>query len=83
LESGFASLSQFKLCGTVAVSDVAVFWTMMPTNEEVNRDVTAYYTRKEYFAYGLQVQSLMIYYFTLHLVIFHFTFPFFYILIIV
>lgn len=60
LESGFASLSQFKLHGTVAAGDGAVFRMMMPTNEEVDGDVTAYYTRKGYFAYGLQVQSLLI-----------------------
>jgi hypothetical protein len=28
---------------------------VIPTNEEVDGDVTAYYTQKGYFAYGLQV----------------------------
>jgi hypothetical protein len=74
MESGFASPSQFKLHGTVAAGDGVV----SRTNKEVNGDVTAYYTWKGYSAYGLQVQSLMIYYITLHLVIFHFTFPFLY-----
>jgi hypothetical protein len=46
LENGFASLSQFKLCGTVAAGDGVVFWMMMPTKKEVNGDVTAYYTWK-------------------------------------
>jgi len=31
----------------------------MPTNEEVEGDVTAYYTRKGYYAYGLQVCTLI------------------------
>jgi hypothetical protein len=55
LENGFASLSQFKLRGTVAAGDGIVFRMVMPTNEEVDGDVAAYYTRKGYFAYGLQV----------------------------
>jgi hypothetical protein len=43
LENGFA---QFKLHGTtVAAGDGVVFQMMMPTNEEVNGDVTAYYTQ--------------------------------------
>jgi hypothetical protein len=55
LENGFAALSQFKLHGTVAAGDGIVFRMVMPTNEQVDGDVTAYYTRKGYFAYGLQV----------------------------
>jgi hypothetical protein len=31
----------------------------MPTNEEVEGDVNAYYTRKGYYAYGLQVCTLI------------------------
>jgi hypothetical protein len=54
LEHGFASLSNFKLRGTVAAGDGVVFQMAMPTNEDVDGDVTAYYTRKGYYAYGLQ-----------------------------
>jgi hypothetical protein len=31
----------------------------MPTNEEFDGNVTAYYTRKGYYAYGLQVCTLI------------------------
>jgi len=31
----------------------------MPTNEQVEGDVTAYYTRKGYYAYGLQKCTLI------------------------
>jgi hypothetical protein len=55
LEEGFASLSEFKLRGTIAAGDGIVFRMVMPTNEEVDDDVTSYYTRKGYYAYGLQV----------------------------
>jgi hypothetical protein len=51
LENGFASLSNFKLRGTVAAGDGVVFRMAMPTNEEVDGDVTAYFTRKGYYAY--------------------------------
>jgi hypothetical protein len=55
LEHGFAQLSDFKLRGTVAAGDGIVFRMQMPTNEEVDGDVTSYFTRKGYYAYGLQV----------------------------
>ncbi len=42
LENGFASLSQFKLCDTVAAGDGIVFRMLMPTNEQVYDDVTAH-----------------------------------------
>jgi len=54
LELGFAELSDFKLRGTVAAGDGIVFRMQMPTNEEVDGDVTSYFTRKGYYAYGLQ-----------------------------
>jgi hypothetical protein len=54
LEHGFAALSDFQLRGTIAAGDGIVFKMIMPTNEEVEGDVTAYYTRKGYYAYGLQ-----------------------------
>jgi hypothetical protein len=55
LENGFAKLSDYKLRGTVAAGDGVVFKMVMPSNEEVDGDVTSYYTRKGYYAYGLQV----------------------------
>ena len=55
LEHGFAKLSHFKLRGTIAAGDGIVFKMKMPTNEEVDGDVTSYFTRKGYYAYGLQV----------------------------
>jgi hypothetical protein len=44
LENGFASLTQFKPCGTIAAGDGVVFRMLMPTNEEKDGDVTACYT---------------------------------------
>jgi hypothetical protein len=55
LEEGFAKMSNFKLRGTIAAGDGIVFRMIMPTNEEVDGDVTSYFTRKGYYAYGLQV----------------------------
>jgi len=55
LEDGFARLSGYRLRGTVAAGDGVVFRMVMPTNEEVDGDVTSYFTRKGYYAYGLQV----------------------------
>jgi hypothetical protein len=54
MEQGFAKLSQYNLSGTIAAGDGIVFRMIMPTNEEVDGDVTSYYTRKGYYAYGLQ-----------------------------
>ena len=54
LEHGFAELSNFKLRGTVAAGDGVVFRMQMPTVEEVEGDVTSYFTRKGYYAFGLQ-----------------------------
>jgi hypothetical protein len=62
LEEGFASLSKFKLRGTVAAGDGLVFHMVMPTNEEVDDDVTSYYTRKGYYAYGLQVTYVFLFF---------------------
>jgi hypothetical protein len=54
LEQGFALISKGNIRGTVAADDGVVFAMRMPTNEEVDGDVTAYCTRKGYYAYGLQ-----------------------------
>jgi len=48
LENGFAALSKFKLLGTIAAGDGIVFQMVMPTNEEAEGDVTAYYTCRGY-----------------------------------
>jgi hypothetical protein len=32
----------------------------MPTNEQVNVDVTSYYTQKGYYVYGLQVSNIIV-----------------------
>jgi hypothetical protein len=54
MEQGFAKLSQYNLSGTIVAGDGIVLKMIMPTNEEVDGDVTSYYTRKGYYAYGLQ-----------------------------
>jgi len=54
LESGFAKFSNNILRGTVAAGDGIVFRMIMPTYEEVDGDVISYYTRKGYYAFGLQ-----------------------------
>jgi hypothetical protein len=46
LELDFAKLSKYQLRGTIAAGNGIVFWMQMPTYEEVEGDVTAYYTRK-------------------------------------
>jgi hypothetical protein len=48
LELDFAKLSKYQPRGTIAAGDGIVFRMQMPTNEEVEGDVTAYYTRKGY-----------------------------------
>ena len=53
-------MTDFKLRGTIAASDGIVFRMQMPTNEQVDGDVTSYYTRKGYYAYGLQVSLLIV-----------------------
>jgi hypothetical protein len=60
LELGFAELTDFKLRGTIAAGDGIVFRMQMPTNEQVDGDVTSYYTRKGYYAYGLQVSLIIV-----------------------
>ena len=49
-----AELLDFKLLGTVAAGDGIVFWMQIPTAEEVDGDVTSYFTHKGYYAHGLQ-----------------------------
>ena len=59
LELGFAEMTDFKHDGTIAAGDGIVFRMQMPTNEQVDGDVTSYYTRKGYYAYGLQVSLII------------------------
>ena len=54
LEYDFAELCSFNLRGTVAAGDGVVFRMQMPSSEEVEGDVTSYFTRKGYYAFGLQ-----------------------------
>jgi hypothetical protein len=61
LELRFAELPNIKLRGTIAAGDGIVFQMQMPTNEQVDGDVTSYFTWKGYYAYGLQV-SFYIYF---------------------
>jgi hypothetical protein len=53
--NGFVSLSKYQLHGTIAAGDGIVFRMIMPTNEEVEGDITAYFTCKGYYSHGLQV----------------------------
>jgi hypothetical protein len=46
-----------KLQGTIAARDGIVFQMIMPTNEEVDGDVTSDFTQNGYYAYGLQVSN--------------------------
>jgi hypothetical protein len=50
MEQGFAKLSQYNLSGTIVAGDGIVLKMIMPTNEEVDVDVTSYYTWKGYYA---------------------------------
>jgi hypothetical protein len=54
LEHGFTELCKYQLRGTVAAGDGVVFRMQMPTAEEVEGDVTSYFTRMGYYAFGLQ-----------------------------
>jgi hypothetical protein len=60
LELGFAELSDLKLGGTIAAGDGIDFQMQMPTNEEVDGDVTSYLTQKGSYAYGLQVSIIIV-----------------------
>ena len=55
LEGTFTRISgQGVFPGTVAAGDGVVFEMMAPTSEECDRNVTAYFTRKGYYAFGMQ-----------------------------
>jgi hypothetical protein len=44
-----------KLRGAIAAGEGIVVWMQMPTNEQVDGDITSCFTQKAYYAYGLQV----------------------------
>ena len=54
LEAGFNNLSGGRFRGTVGAGDGVVFRMDKPHGEEVDDDVISWYTRKGYYAYGLQ-----------------------------
>jgi hypothetical protein len=60
LELGFAEFNDLKHRGIIAAGDRIVFRMQMPTNEEVDGDVTSYLTWKVYYAYGLQVSIVIV-----------------------
>jgi len=54
IEQGFSALSGGLFRNTVAAGDGIVFEISKPPPNQVNEDVTSFYTRKGYFAFGLQ-----------------------------
>jgi hypothetical protein len=54
LEQGFSALSRGVFPGTVAAGDGVVFRMKQPSAHEVDGDVSSFFTRKGYFAYGMQ-----------------------------
>ena len=55
IADGFSSrFINNPLLGVVAAGDGVVFRMITPTNDEVDDNVIAFYTRKGYYAYGLQ-----------------------------
>ena len=55
LADGFSSCFSNPLKGTVAAGDGIVFKMEAPSNEDVDQNVVAFFVRKGYYAYGLQV----------------------------
>eukprot|EP00187_Rhodella_violacea_P010368 CAMPEP_0174912604 /NCGR_PEP_ID=MMETSP0167-20121228/79870_1 /TAXON_ID=38298 /ORGANISM="Rhodella maculata, Strain CCMP736" /LENGTH=685 /DNA_ID=CAMNT_0016157263 /DNA_START=155 /DNA_END=2213 /DNA_ORIENTATION=- len=54
LEAGFNRISQGRFTGTVAAGDGVVFRIQRPRKDAVSGDVASFYTRKGYYAYGMQ-----------------------------
>ena len=54
LEAGFNSLSGGKFLGNVSVGDGIVFKIKKPTSNEVGKDVHSFFTRKGFYAFGMQ-----------------------------
>jgi len=53
-EQGFMDISGGVFQGTVAAGDGVVFRMQRPYREAVNGDVASFFTRKGYYAYGMQ-----------------------------
>jgi hypothetical protein len=54
LEQGFCSISKGYFPGTVAAGDGVVFRIQRPPKAAVGGDVSSFFTRKGYYAYGMQ-----------------------------
>lgn len=54
LEQGFLNISKGVFPGTVAAGDGVVFKMRKPSHIEVDGDVHSFFTRKGYYAYGMQ-----------------------------
>lgn len=54
LEQGFMRISKGVFQGTVAAGDGVVFRMQKPTREAADGDVASFFTRKGYYAYGMQ-----------------------------
>ena len=54
LEQGFLKISDGAFIGTVAAGDGVVFRMEKPAFEEVSGDVSSFFTRKGFYAYGMQ-----------------------------
>ena len=54
LEQGFMNISGGVFQGTVAAGDGVVFRMQQPSREAVDGDVASFFTRKGYYAYGMQ-----------------------------
>ena len=54
LEAGFNKISNNCFKGTVAAGDGVVFRMQRPSKEAVDGDVSSFFTRKGYYAYGMQ-----------------------------
>jgi hypothetical protein len=54
LEQGFFTTSHNTFPGTVAAGDGIIFRMVKPTKVKVNNDVISFFTRKGYYAYGMQ-----------------------------
>ena len=54
LEKGFMNISRGVFQGTVAAGDSVVFRMHKPPKDDVDGDVSSFFTRKGYYAYGMQ-----------------------------
>ena len=54
IEAGFLNICNGRFPGTVAAGDGVVFRIQKPNKEAVDGDVSSFFTRKGYYAYGMQ-----------------------------